>query len=572
MKSGLSISLLATYETGVLDKPLQLSQGTVRAVIAIVSQAFTIAYCAALVWLMQRITMHEFTRYPQTLTAIHDKSFAWLGLGSSLQTLGRQAKLATDVLGISMITLYLLLIFVVHTTLPSVFGVATQNVTTLSTYPTTLARQPNVTLELQIGSGADVEIDNGWANLYAILQVYDTLDLPTVSVLDNMLYDIIPIVQNAADTELEVNATTFSVDCACLPDVIQQAFAGPNFTGDQSAIYEFTFAGDQYLVDLVAMGELFSRNIFVISRTITQPNILAVATTYPVVDSAGDSAPSISINPIWQDVGDNPNGINITGINLIGCNFNVHNSTVEVDAQSRAVNQQPSLPMPTLHVFISETPLSPSVESPALVLLNDTFKAIAYVPAFSVLDQFLQMEVSASRNARAYSAVLWYYNAASATSLDLVFNDIGANKFQGQVLIPSSVLQERITVNKISLFVGLGNSCVLFVLAIVLIIRRGGLTRDDVHRDVSGVLPILWLLGKEPRLMSVEDPDIDALRAAGMYEVAGIDQFRRYKDAGSVEEQDAKHELQSLSEAYHSVDQLLIRRKSHICSACGAES
>ena len=37
--------------------------------------------------------------------------------------------------------------------------------------------------------------------------------------------------------------------------------------------------------------------------------------------------------------------------------------------------------------------------------------------------------------------------------------------------------------------------------------------------DTSGVLQIAWLLGNEPRLAEVKQPDLDTLRVAGMYEI-----------------------------------------------------
>ena len=43
---------------------------------------------------------------------------------------------------------------------------------------------------------------------------------PTVGVMDNVLYDIIPLVPNGIGP-VEVNATTFEVDCGSLPTAQQ---------------------------------------------------------------------------------------------------------------------------------------------------------------------------------------------------------------------------------------------------------------------------------------------------------------------------------------------------------------
>ncbi len=48
--------------------------------------------------------------------------------------------------------------------------------------------------------------------------------------------------------------------------------------------------------------------------------------------------------------------------------------------------------------------------------------------------------------------------------------------------------------------------------------------------DTSGVLPVVWLLGSEPRLAELEEPDINALRKAGMFEF-GSDVLSRFDDS-----------------------------------------
>ncbi|KAF7795220.1 hypothetical protein EIP86_006370 [Pleurotus ostreatoroseus] len=59
----------------------------------------------------------------QTLSAIHDKSSAWLGLGSSAFALLRQKAIKTDLVGVIATALYLLCISVVHTAFPGIFTV-----------------------------------------------------------------------------------------------------------------------------------------------------------------------------------------------------------------------------------------------------------------------------------------------------------------------------------------------------------------------------------------------------------------------------------------------------------------
>ena len=78
---------------------------------------------------------------PQTLTAIHDKTSAWLGPGSSLVSLFHQWTLSTDLWGVLQVALYLMLISLVHITIPSTFLVAAGTRNTTLTWPTQLGHQ-----------------------------------------------------------------------------------------------------------------------------------------------------------------------------------------------------------------------------------------------------------------------------------------------------------------------------------------------------------------------------------------------------------------------------------------------
>lgn len=78
-----------------------------------------------------------FTR--QTLTAIHDKSSAWLGLGSASVSLWQQLKLRAAALGVLGIATYLLGVFVLHITIPGLFHVVPFNATVSALYVTDVA-------------------------------------------------------------------------------------------------------------------------------------------------------------------------------------------------------------------------------------------------------------------------------------------------------------------------------------------------------------------------------------------------------------------------------------------------
>lgn len=101
--------------------------------------------------LTQRLALRsDLRRGSQTLTALHDKSSAWLGLGSAVIGVWQQLKLRTAPVGILCIAAYLIGVFVLHISIPGLFDVVTFNATVPNTHQTTLA---NATLLFDLNEG-----------------------------------------------------------------------------------------------------------------------------------------------------------------------------------------------------------------------------------------------------------------------------------------------------------------------------------------------------------------------------------------------------------------------------------
>lgn len=92
------------------------------------------------------------------------------------------------------------------------------------------------------------------------MSIYDTLNITTVGVQDNIVYDIIPIVSDTANAAVAVNAMTISVDCGIIPDIIQKAFKvdgsviSPSQIVEDNPAYELTFGGGKYEASINPMG------------------------------------------------------------------------------------------------------------------------------------------------------------------------------------------------------------------------------------------------------------------------------------------------------------------------------
>ena len=163
---------------------------------------------------------------------------------SSLSVLFHQNKVVTDLVGVSIIASYLLCILVVHTTLPGAFSVASLNTTIYKAYPTILARQNFTEIYLDGAPEANPP--------HSILSIYDFLTITNIGVSDNMIYDIIPFVDGAANADVAVNATTISAKCGRITEASQTAFYanGTIYSNSNTAfsnpVYELTFGGGAY--------------------------------------------------------------------------------------------------------------------------------------------------------------------------------------------------------------------------------------------------------------------------------------------------------------------------------------
>lgn len=74
------------------------------------------------------------------------------------------------------------------------------------------------------------------------------------------------------------------------------------------------------------------------------------------------------------------------------------------------------------------------------------------------------------------------------------------------------------------LIVGTVASAILLIIAVLLIRPPARSTRPSTAAraaaiDSAGILQITWLLGNEEHLATVQVPEVETLRAAGMFEV-----------------------------------------------------
>ncbi|EKM54969.1 uncharacterized protein PHACADRAFT_208510 [Phanerochaete carnosa HHB-10118-sp] len=585
-------------------------------------QIFATAYSAILVLLTQRLALRNDLGTRQTLTAVHDKASAWLGLGSALGSLWQQTKLRAATWGVSCITLYLLCMFTLHISIQGLFHVVPYNAT-IPTLQSTNLTNANYTANM--------------VSAYDILLVYD--QIPTVGLLDNMVYDIVPQVPSATGNA-KVNASMYEVQCMALPNVQYEDII------DDTAAPTMFFLTDgpgsaAIGIKLPYYQALYAGTISNITMC-TAPNQdqtdcwapIVIASTVSIIDSSGAGVPTSTGNP-WvampfveaQDVGnfiissDGPPQqpqVLITAIQMVACAVEINDTQIDVSAMTRQPLAPPPRPSEALWAAFSwpenltiddprliaaqNTPsLSPSSghendvdltiwsvlaltasdtsfnvtiaepmlymnpqDSPVHNLYNINPEFVTQAPA--AFDTFVaeELEIAAQNRTnvtladlnhsigKALAAVHWYGqtqnysgpHASNGIMQSFLSNDVPVIVPEqpqpasgvGQTTIMVLVPRYRLNLSLTSLIIGTVASTILLLLAAILVRLPSSSGKNTTTAratvDSAGLLQITWLLGHEPHIAAVATPELEALRAAGMFELATevgeVDQERAY--------------------------------------------
>ncbi|KAI0734347.1 hypothetical protein BC629DRAFT_505756 [Irpex lacteus] len=344
------------YEHGLNSPFTPAGQATMSVTASTISQTFSTLYLAALVLVTQRVALIHDLNTRQTLTAIHDKTSAWLGLGSSLLALIDQFKLPSAVPSVICTGIYLAGIAALHITIPASVSINTYNATVFTQQTTQLAR-PAFSL---IGYREPVSLD--------ILGVYNQFQ--QLGLLDNMLYDILPTVPMAVN-DATVNATIFHVGCKGIPngrhdkgayyldDRLSSKFPTANLTEDTWAFLanftELQVEG-RFQIPLLAPSTLTTKGVTIYTSNIKntystgEPEILRnaiqVVSTIPVLHASQDTDGLLSLNPgiAWSKAFSTPpnsnvslsnNDVLVNSVQVILCNVFPINTTVQVSASTR---------------------------------------------------------------------------------------------------------------------------------------------------------------------------------------------------------------------------------------------
>ncbi|KAJ7191968.1 hypothetical protein GGX14DRAFT_596714 [Mycena pura] len=186
-------------------------QQSVSLICKIATTAFGTIFYAILIYLTQRLattnTIHKYS----LLTAIHEKSIAWTGIGSAFSTLYEKIKSPGPCLEILIIWLYLATISGLHVTTSALVSVESFNLSVSTKVQTRSIPEwsdtvDNSTLSYIAGNGAILPWITGLD------------DSKTLGLSNGSLHDVLEQAYPGSGLT-EVSALGFNITCGYVPDI-----------------------------------------------------------------------------------------------------------------------------------------------------------------------------------------------------------------------------------------------------------------------------------------------------------------------------------------------------------------
>ncbi|KAJ7610620.1 hypothetical protein DFH06DRAFT_171956 [Mycena polygramma] len=534
------------------------SQHNVSLWITLISTAIGTIYLAATLYVTQTLALRKCLGSSQTLTATHDQTLSWAGIGAAFSSLLAQLALPADIIGTLAITGYLATILTLHVSTPALFAVETFNHTVPAVVPTQ---------GFPLWNGSDTNASSVFpSDLGDFLQWMSSLvnQSKTVGLFNGSLYDILAF-SSSATTYASVSATGFNVTCGYLNNV---SFA-PSAKGslEDGLPWNITLpSGFSFQPPNSGPNILTTRVLFDFGLAPTAPESwpsMLLYTTNKVVDSTGNTGLPVGIAP--------PMGPNstVSELQLLQCSRSLIAQQAQVDPYSKLII--PSSLKPILHKTSSQwnpyeqspqtadsnhittlvnsewpTPLHQS-NVPMSIDNDSTLILFAWMDLYIMEALGLDPSWIQSGSVTSLPPVLYLHDIENALSSLLAsyfwmvghirlqplmvkygvdYIDGAAAKRKTPVLTDSNTsvnqmqLASRLNINVIALLIGLSASVLCFLLSMHF------MTLDSISGTSltgMGILQVIWLFRNHPwlstQLEQVVEPTNKALRAAGMIRV-----------------------------------------------------
>ncbi|KAJ7156389.1 hypothetical protein C8R46DRAFT_1356047 [Mycena filopes] len=336
------IALLLVWSKGLEHRAVFSldQQRRVSLIITAVTTTFGTTYSALMVFVTQTLFMRRSLQITQPLTAIHDTSAAWTGLGSAVLHLWRQTTVAGSAVGVLTALLYLGNILVLHISSPALFSVVAFN----------------TSISVPVGTQGHLPVFN-WSDS-PVDDIVNTFDpyvkgalyfLP--SILGNTtslglhggtLYDVLDA--NEGLGNVQVNATGFNVTCG-YPSFMKSSFSGASrnwlwwsvaLDGNSEVVYEFPTTRKILSLIGCTLRILTSPGLTeadmirpAYTELIEYPPNLVLYTTISVVDSTNTHPPLLKLDPVTND--------SLSSVQIMECDLTLVPQRVVLEARTQRV-------------------------------------------------------------------------------------------------------------------------------------------------------------------------------------------------------------------------------------------
>ncbi|KAJ7195762.1 hypothetical protein GGX14DRAFT_700655 [Mycena pura] len=300
-------------------------QSLISPAISGIMTTFASIYCSALVLISQTLAMRHRLHKSQTLTATHDNSIAWSGIGSALLILWKQRVVPASALGTLSVFLYLLNIAVIHISSPAMLLLQSFN----SSRPTVLntLAMPEYTRKTSILSETQTTKNMETFAMTALSEIFRDMNTTNkLGILDGTLYEVLETSYVGEDAS--VAAIGFNITCGYLPQ--------PNASWNElNGTWDFVFPSPTpraslsgrapRMIGLAKMGQA--------EQNLTVTNSVTMYTTIPVLDSSLKTIPSVELDPPMVTTW-NANE-SVSTVQFFQCSQSLVYQTATVGAQSR---------------------------------------------------------------------------------------------------------------------------------------------------------------------------------------------------------------------------------------------
>lgn len=502
-------------------------------------QAFYTVYTAVLLFLTQRLAISRALVRRLKLTAIHDISGAWTGLGSALSSIWRQTDIPTSWWTTSAVTAYLVNITVLHITSSTLLQFQTFNTSMTTSVPTTLG-------------WLDDSSYGSFANLGLI-----TPSLPVVNHLTGLvsaglsnttLYDTLKSSTIAGNAT--VNATTITSRCGLIPNVTYSANTSTAivpFGSNSSRVFNASalWPDQIHIVPWMEYEDPYNK--------VTELNgvYLMISTSLEIEPSVRDE---VAINMTWETWAV-PGIVTpyVVQVYFVQCSLSANTTDGVVDMQTNSLLSPTSIPQPSTQweinqfeasdtnwqaqigsalatpdsssgiIFQSITPQTTELSVAdeyimSLVGLNltDEYSQFLYDGARPISNFTLRPDELEFAVARAAAQVVWIAGQMGTTNG-------GIQPGNGTAYVNEELIALRLNINLLPLAFAASASVIMFGLALHM--TRSFDASHDSQAAIPniGVLQLLWLghrsVSINEALEDVEHPTEANLRRAGMIDV-----------------------------------------------------